>query len=128
MHPLPRAGALALQQCQDDAVRQQDPRRSVVDRDADPDRPLARQAGDRHEAPHALGDLVDPGAALIGAVLAEARDAAIHDARVNPFDRLVIDAEAVLDGRAEVLDDDIGLLGQLEEDLLPFRGLQIERQ
>ena len=106
------------------------PRRRVVDRDADPDRPLARQPGDRHEAAHALGDLVDPGAAFIGAVLAEARDAAIDDARVDFLHRLVIDAEPVLDGRAEVLDDDIGLRGQLEEDLFPsgvFRSRLSER-
>src|ERR671927_169611 len=36
--------------------------------------------------------------------------------------------EAVLDGRFEVLDDDIGLLGELEEDFLPLRAFQVERQ
>ena len=38
-----------------------------------------------------------PGAALIGPVLAKARDAAIDDARVDLAHRLVIDAEPVLD-------------------------------
>src|SRR4029077_6689606 len=30
--------------------------------------------------------------------------------------------------RAEILDDDVGLLRQLKEDRLPFLGLQVERQ
>ncbi len=72
--------------------------------------PWPGMPGDRHEAAHALGDLVDPGAALIGAVLAEAGDAAVDDARVDLPDRLVIDAEAVLHGGFEILDDDVGLL------------------
>ena len=40
----------------------------------------------------------------------------------------VVDAEPVLDRRAEILDDDIGLLGQLHEDREPVLGLQVEGQ
>ena len=40
----------------------------------------------------------------------------------------VIDAEPVFHLRAEILDDDVGLLRQLEEDRLAFLGLQIEGQ
>jgi len=54
---------------------------------------LSGMAGDRHEPAHALGDLVDPGAALIGSVLAEAGNAAVDDARVDLVHRFVIDAE-----------------------------------
>jgi len=85
------SGALARQQRQGDAICQQDAGRSVIDRDPDPDRPLARQAGDRHQASHALGDLVDPGPPFIGAVLAEPGDAAVDDARVDLLHRVVID-------------------------------------
>jgi hypothetical protein len=93
---------------------------------ADPDRPLARQAGDRHQASHALGDLVDPGAALIGPVLAEAGNAAVDDARVDLLHRLVVDAEPVLDRGLEVLDDDIGLCRQFHEDFEPLLAFQVE--
>jgi hypothetical protein len=112
---------------QHDAVRQQDARRGVVDRDPDPYRSLTRHAGDRHQPAHALRDLIDAGAALIGPVLAKAGDAAVDGARVDLPDRVVIDTEPVLDGRLEVLDHDIGLLGQFHEDRQPFLALQVQR-
>ena len=70
--------------------------------------PCPGMAGDRHQPAHALRDLVDAGAALIGPVLAKAGDAAIDDARVDLAHRLVIDAEPVLHVGFVVLDDDIG--------------------
>ena len=63
VHPLPLARLLALEQRHQDALRQQDAGAQIVDRDADPHRPLPRQSGNRHQAAHALGDLVDPRAA-----------------------------------------------------------------
>ena len=118
MDPLPLARLLALDQRHQDRLRQQQAGAEIVDRDADPHRPLARQAGDRHQPAHALRDLVDPGPLRIGPGLAEAGDAAIDDARVDLLDRLVIDAEAEFHLGAEILDDDIGLLGQLHKDRL----------
>ena len=85
--------------------------------------PPPGMAGDRHQPAHALRDLVDAGPALVGTVLAEAGDAAVDDARVDLLHRLVIDAELVLDGRLEVLDDDIGGLRHLEEDLRALPGV-----
>ncbi len=41
---------------------------------------------------------------------------------------LVVDAEPVFYLRAEILDDDVGLLRQFEEDLLPLLGLEVKRQ
>src|SRR4051794_16451694 len=128
VNPLPLAALLALQQRQHNAVREQDARGGVVDRNPDPHRPLPRQAGDRHQAPHALRDLIDTGAALIRPVLPEPRDRAIDNARIDLAHGVVIDAEPVFDGRFEILDDDIGLFDELEEDFLPLRALQIERQ
>ena len=83
--------------------------------------------GDRHEPAHALGDLVDAGAAFIGPVLSKAGNAAVDDARVDLFHRLVIDAEPVLYGRFEILDDDVGLFRHLHEELMAFLALQIDR-
>ena len=83
-------------------------------------------AGDRHQPAHPLRDLVDPGAPGIGTVLAKTGDAAVDDARVDFFDRLVIDAEPVLHIRLVVLDDDVGAPRELKEDVETFLGLQVQ--
>jgi hypothetical protein len=59
--------------------------------------------------------------------LSKPRDAAINDPRIDPGDRLVVDAQPVLDIRAVVLDHNIATLRQLEEDFAAFLALEIER-
>ena len=127
MDPLPFARALALVKRQQDALRQVQPGRQVRDRDADPDRSLPRQAGDRHEAPQALRDLVHARPVAIGAGLAEARYRAIDDARIDGPHGLVIDAEPVFHAGAVVLDDDIGVLRHRQEYLAALVGLEVQR-
>ena len=125
--PLALAGALALEQRHQDAVRQEHAGGEVGHGDADAHRALARQASDRHQPAEALGDLIVTGAIAIGAALAEARDAGVDDPRVDRAERLVVDAEAVLDVGPEVLDDDVGPGGELLEDLDAARVLEVER-
>src|SRR3989454_178043 len=127
VHPLAAAGALALEQRDEDAVREEHARGEIGHGNADAHRALARPAGDRHEAAHALGDLVVARAIAVRARLAEARDAAVHEARVDLAQRLVVDAEAVLDVRAVVLDEDVSPRGQALEDLDATRVLEVER-
>ena len=79
--PLPER--LALEQRGHDAERREQARGDVGDRRAGAHRSLARDAGDRHEAAHALRDLVEARPVAVGAVLAEARDAGEDDARVD---------------------------------------------
>src|SRR5215469_9992725 len=93
LHPLAFAGALAVEQRHDNAVSEQQAGRGIVDRNPDPHRALTRQPGDRHQAAHALGDLVDAGSTRVRAILAEAGDATVDDTRIDLADRLVIDAE-----------------------------------
>src|SRR5260221_82039 len=83
--------------------RAEQPGREVGDGDADPHRTPSRGAGDRHQPAHALGDLIEAGTLVIGAVLAEAGNTAIDDARVDLPYALVIDAELGLHVGAEVL-------------------------
>ena len=64
--------------------------------DADAHRALAGRAGDRHQPAHALRDLIEARPLVVGAVLAEAGDAAIDDARVDLAQALVVDAERAL--------------------------------
>ena len=118
---------LALEQRRHDAERAEQSRRQIGDRNADAHRALAGQAGDRHQPAHALRDLVEARPVLVGPVLAEARDAAVDDARIDLLQVLVVDAEPALHVGAEVLDHDVGLLHHLEERGAAFLGLQVER-
>ena len=74
-----------------------------------------------------MRDLIEAGTLVIGAVLAEAGDAAIDDARVDLAHALVVDAELGLDVGAEVLDHHVGLLRQPPEHLEALRVFQVER-
>ncbi len=109
LHPLALAGDVALQQRGEDADGAEQPGGEVGDGNADPHRAFARRAGDRHQPAHALRDLIEARPLVIGAVLAEAGDAAIDDARIDLAQALVIDAELGLDVGAEVLDHHVGL-------------------
>ena len=128
VHPLPLAGTLALEQREQDPEREVEARRQVRHRHAGAHRPLAGQPGDRHEPGQPLRDLIEARALRVRAFLAEARDAAVHDARVLLRDRLVVDAQAVLHVGAEVLDHDVRAAREPHEQLPPARLLQIQRE
>ena len=87
----------------------------------DAHRPLSRQAGDRHQPAHALGDLVHARPRRVRPALPEPRDAAIDDARIDRRDRVVIDLQPVLHVGTVVLHDHIGLLRQSHEDRVRLR-------
>ncbi len=99
----------------------------IGDRNADADRPLPRQAGDRHQPAHALRDLIEARPIGIRPVLAEAGNAGIDDARIDLGERLVVDAEPLLHVGPEILDHDVGLLDHALEGGEAFGRLQIER-
>ena len=89
--------------------------------------PVRRLPRDAHQAAETLCDLIDAWPAGVGAVLAEAGDAAVDDPRVDRLQRLVVDLEAVLYVGAEVLDNDVGVFDQPVEDLAAGLGLQVDR-
>ena len=99
----------------------------IGDGDADPHRALARRAGDRHQPAHTLRDLIEARPLVVGAVLAEAGDAAIDDARVDLAQALIVDAELCLDVGTKILDHDVGLLGEALEHFEARRVLQVQR-
>ena len=127
LHPLAFAGNLALEQRGQDAHGAEQPRGEVGDGNADPHRAFAGRAGDRHQPAHALRDLIEAGTLVIGAVLAEAGNRAIDDARIDLAHALIVDAEFCLHVGAEIFDDDVGLFHQPPEDLEAFRLFQVER-
>ena len=89
--------------------------------------PSPGRAGDRHQPAHALRDLIEARPLVIGAVLAEAGDAAIDDARVDLAHALVVDAELVLHVGPEVLDHHVGLFREALKHLEALGVFQIER-
>ena len=126
VHPLAAPAALALEQRQENALREVEPRRQVGDGDADPHGALAGQTGHGHQPTHALGDLVVAGAVAVGPVLAEAGDRGVDQPRIHGAEALVVDAEPVLHVGAEVLHQHVGARRQALEDLAPARGLEVE--
>ena len=99
----------------------------VGDGDADAHRSLARQPGDRHQAAHALRDLVEARPIAVGTVLAEARQAHIDEARIDLAQRLVVEAEPVLHVGPVVLDQHVGAGRQLLQDGDAVGRLEVER-
>jgi hypothetical protein len=91
-----------------------------------PHRALAGQSGDRHQAAHALGDLVEARPLGVRPVLAEAGNTGEHQLRVGLRQGVVVDAEARLDVGPEVLDDHVCLVGQTFECLEPTLRLQVQ--
>jgi hypothetical protein len=64
---------------------------------------------------------------LIGAILAEAGDAAIDDARIDLAQAVVIDAEPGLDVGAEIFDHHVGLFHKPPKHFEALPVLQVER-
>ena len=88
--------------------------------------------GDPGRADHAEraadADVVDvvPDEAGVRAGLAVAAERAVDEAGVAGADGVVVDAEALDDARTEAFDDDVGVLGELEEGFLGARVLEVE--
>ncbi len=84
-------------------------------------------AGDTHQAAHALDHEIVAGAAGIRAGLAEARDRAIDQARVDGLDAFVVQPVLAQAADLEVLDQDVALLRQLAHQLRPARRGDVQR-
>ena len=89
----------------------------IGDRDPGAHRPAARlavgQAGDAHQPAHALDDVIIAGAVGIGPVLAEAGDRREDQPRIGRAQRLGVEPELVQPPDLEILDHDVGFVGQL---------------
>src|SRR5262249_1614963 len=127
LHPLAFARLLTFQQSDQDAHCAEDAGSEVSDRNADTHRSLARQAGDRHQAAHALRDLIEARTLAVRAGLAEAGYAGMHDPGIDRPQRGIVDAETELPVRTVVLDHHVGIAHQTLQDGDTFWRLQIER-
>ena len=108
-------------------MRGKDAGTQIGDRQTDPDRSLARQASDRHQATHALHDLVKAGSLGVRARLTEARNTGINQTRLVFGQRFVINAEAKLDVGSEVFHHDVCRRDQFFENRDALRFFEIQR-
>src|SRR3989304_5494132 len=83
--------------------------------------PPPRSRRDSHPPAPPLPPEVERGPQPVRAGLAEAGGRRVDDARVAPTQRLVAQAEVVHGGRREVLHHHVDALDQPQEQLLPFR-------
>jgi hypothetical protein len=107
-------------------VREIHPGAQIGDRNADAPRAAAWRAGDAHKAAEPLRDLIDAWPLAVRAVLPETRVAAVHDARVDRLQRLIVHLEPVLHLGAEVFHHDVGILDHAVEHRAAGVGLKIE--
>ena len=122
--PLTLAGdrgpsALAPDQRGQDGDRPEHPAHDIADRDADLGRfatVLVRRAGDRHEPARGLDHEVIAGPFRGGAGRPVARDGQVDEARVQPSQRLIVEAEPREPADPEVLDQDVAALEQAVQD------------
>ena len=85
-------------------------------------------AGNAHQAADALHNLIVSRAALVRPVLPEAGNGAVDDARIDDLDGGVAEAEAGHYAGSKVFHDDIGLGGQLQENIPGLVLLEVEGQ
>jgi len=118
------AASLALGDGREDRGGAEQSGDEVDDRDAGLLRSAARKivalAGDAHESAHALHDEVVAGAIGVRAVLSEAGDRGVDEARVQRRQRRAVEPVARKAAGLEVLDDDVGAARELPHDGLPF--------
>ena len=79
-----------------------------------------RNAGDAHQAAHALEDIVISGKRRVGTVLAEAGDRAVHQARVDLAQVVIRESPACQRAHLVILDQNIGVTRKPPNDLLAF--------
>src|SRR3954451_5391373 len=115
----------SLVQRRADRAEQVDRVARVADLGAGDDRRAVLEAGRAHRAAGRLGDVL-VGLRVLERAGAEALQRRVDQPRVELVQGLPREAEAVHHARAEVLDQDVGAVDQLAEDLLALVGLHVE--
>jgi hypothetical protein len=125
-HALPGAGAVALAQRGEHRGRRVEAGDHVDQRDAGLARRVGRP-GDAHQPAERLDERV-VARQVAPALLAEARDLAVDDARVALCGLLVAEPEALQGAGLEVRHDDVGTFAEPARQLVVAAVAQVERQ
>ena len=123
---LAATGAVAVAQCEQDAVHGVEAGQVIGDRHADPRRRAVPMAGDVHQPALALDDGVVARQVLLGADLSVAGDRAVDQPWIQRGDRLEAETEPGEAPRPEVLDQHVGRRDQAAEHGGAGVGLQVE--
>ncbi len=86
-----------------------------------------RLAGDVHQPAHALNEKIIARARGVWPILPEARDGAIDDARIDRFQRSVIEPVFFETADFEVFDDHVGVRGEFPHARAAFVGFEVSR-
>ena len=121
MHIAALAGFLPLEQRHHDGQGQQIPRGQIHKGNARAHRPTTRLTGDGHHPAHALGDLIHASAFPIRPGLTKAGDGGIDQPRIDSLQIIIGNAKPVLHLHAHILNQHIGIGGQLHQSCLAFR-------
>ena len=100
----------------------------VADGNPGANRRAVLEAGNVAQSAHRLADRAEARLVLVGAGLAEARQAHHHQARVQRVEDIPAQAELFQYAGAEVLDQDVGIAEQAFQDRLALGVLEIEGQ
>ncbi|SQH16765.1 Uncharacterised protein [Bordetella parapertussis] len=125
IHMLSAPGALALGQHRQHAHGAEQAAAQVADGDAAAHRSRLGRSGNGHAAAHALDHLVERGTLRLRSGLPEAGHRTGDDARVDPRQRRMIDAQALRHAHAEVVEHHVGLAHQVQEDRLAGLALEV---
>ena len=121
------AERVALVESGQDALSREHTGERVAERDVHAGRRLVREAVDVADPAHRLRDRREACPLGIGAGLAVAGDAGEHEPRVHLAELLPAEVPALERPGAEVLGEDVGLLHELEQELLAPLGAQVQR-
>ena len=126
VHPLTLTGYLTLQESRQNSNRAVKPSTQIGHRNARPHRPGLCVACHRHQAPHALKDLIKARSQCIGPVLSKPRNTGQDDPGVHTRQRFVIEPKLGLDLGSPILNDDIGSFHQFHQNRQCTRLFQIQ--
>ena len=116
-----------LVQCRQDRDRGVQSCEDIGDRDAHLHRLAAGRTGDAHQPTHRLHEKVVTQFVLVWPGLAEARDRAIDQARVDGRKSVIVEPESLQSADLEVLDDDVAGLCKRYDDFSSLAFAEIHR-
>src|SRR5690606_15621493 len=122
---LPPSGALALVQRGLDADDRVETGHDVGVGHADLGRWAVGQTREVHDSTHALDDEVVAGTRSVWAVLTEAGDRAVDEARILLLQALVVEPERGETANLEVLDQNVGITDEIEDEPTALFGVEI---
>src|SRR5579875_428941 len=123
---LAAASAMAHLQRQQNPLHREDPAQQIADRDTGPRWTALDRAGHAHQAGHALGYLIEARIVAQRPGRAEARNTATDDARIARRQLVVTEADFLDDAGAEIVDQDVGRVGQAAQNPQSLLLLDIE--